>query len=98
MMIPSLSSLLWKDLWLQTPSQTELFFAVVILMVNLIIMTVVFYLAGIIVVGKQRALLSEALVISLLGTIVSSMLTLPSTNDWPNSLASRLAPFDKTLL
>ena len=76
MMIPLLFSLLWKDLWLQTPSQTELFFAVVILMVNLIIMTVVFYLAGIIVVGKQRALLSEALVISLLGTIVSSICSL----------------------
>ena len=37
---------------------------------RLLILTVVFYIAGIIVVGKRRALFSDALVISLLGTAV----------------------------
>jgi hypothetical protein len=40
---------------------------------NLVVLTVVFYIAGIIVVGKKRALLGDAFVISLLGTIVSSI-------------------------
>ncbi len=40
---------------------------------NLIILTIVFYIAGRIVVGKKRALFSDAFVISLLGTIVMSI-------------------------
>jgi hypothetical protein len=76
MMMSLLLSLLGRDLWLQILGQTELFFAVVIFIVNLVVMTIVFYLAGIIVVGKRRALLSDAFVISLLGTIVSSICSL----------------------
>jgi hypothetical protein len=76
MMMSLLLSLLGRDLWLQIFGQTELFFAVVIFIVNLVVMTIVFYLAGIIVVGKRRALLSDAFVISLLGTIVSSICSL----------------------
>lgn len=75
-MMSLLLSLLGRDLWLQILGQTELFFAVVIFIVNLVVMTIVFYLAGIIVVGKRRALLSDAFVISLLGTIVSSICSL----------------------
>ena len=41
--------------------------------VNLLVMTIVFYVAGIIVVGKRRALFSDALVISLLGTVVGNI-------------------------
>jgi len=40
---------------------------------GLIILTVVFYIAGRIVVGKKRALFSDAFVISLLGTIVMNV-------------------------
>jgi len=40
---------------------------------GLIILTVVFYIAGRIVVGKKRALFSDAFVISLLGTIVMNI-------------------------
>ena len=76
MIMSLLLSLLGRDLWLQILVQTELFFAVVIFIINLVVMTIVFYLAGIIVVGKRRALLSDAFVISLLGTIVSSICSL----------------------
>jgi hypothetical protein len=40
---------------------------------GLIILTIVFYIAGRIVVGKKRALFSDAFVISLLGTIVMNV-------------------------
>lgn len=40
-------------------------------LVKLVVMTFVFYAAGLIVVGKKKALLSDAFVISLLGTIIS---------------------------
>ena len=75
-MMSLLLSLLGRDLWLQILGQTELFFAVVIFSINLVVMTIVFYLAGIIVVGKRRAVLTDAFVISLLGTIVSSICSL----------------------
>lgn len=76
MLMSLLLSLLGRDLWLQILGQTELFFAVVIFSINLVVMTIVFYLAGIIVVGKRRAILTDAFVISLLGTIVSSICSL----------------------
>jgi len=43
---------------------------------GLIILTIVFYIAGRVVVGKKRALFSDAFVISLLGTIVANMVNL----------------------
>ena len=60
-----------QDFWSQIPRETLL--ALIIFIVNLVVLTLVFYIAGVIVVGKQRALLSDAFVISLLGTIVSSI-------------------------
>jgi len=51
-------------------------FALTAFIVNLIVMTGVFYVAGVIVVGKKRALLSDAFVISLLGTILGTIVTL----------------------
>jgi len=51
-------------------------FALTNFIVNLIVMTGVFYVAGVIVVGKKRALLSDAFVISLLGTILYALCTL----------------------
>jgi len=43
---------------------------------GLIILTIVFYIAGRVVVGKKRALFSDAFVISLLGTIVVNIVSL----------------------
>lgn len=43
---------------------------------GLIILTIIFYIAGRAVVGKKRALFSDAFVISLLGTIVANMVSL----------------------
>ncbi|MFQ6086528.1 MAG: hypothetical protein ACE5OV_00745 [Candidatus Bathyarchaeia archaeon] len=44
-----------------------------IFVVQLLVLAVVFYLAGVLVVGKKRALFSDAFAISLLGTIISSI-------------------------
>jgi hypothetical protein len=44
--------------------------------IGLTILTIVFYIAGRAVVGKKRALFSDALVISLLGTIVANIVSL----------------------
>jgi len=41
-------------------------------LVNLIVLTLVLYVAGYIVVGKKRALFSDAFVIALLGTVIST--------------------------
>lgn len=51
----------------------DILFTLITFVLNLVILTVVFYVAGAIVVGRQRALVSDAFVISLLGTIVSSI-------------------------
>jgi len=40
--------------------------------VNLIVLSIVLYVAGFIVVGKKRAQFSDALVIALLGTVIST--------------------------
>jgi len=43
---------------------------------GLLVLTIVFYIAGRAVVGKKRALFSDAFVISLLGTIVANIVSL----------------------
>lgn len=65
--------LIGRNVWLQISSEAELLFAIVLFIVNLVILTIVFYVAGVIVVGKRRALFSDAFVISLLGTIVGNI-------------------------
>jgi len=52
------------------PEEYQLLFAVTTFILRLIILTFVFYIAGIVVVGKRRALFGDAVVISLLGTAV----------------------------
>ncbi len=74
--MPSLADFMEGSWWLQISGQTDLLFAVISFVVNLIVMTIVFYLAGVIVVGKRRALFSDALVISLLGTVVGNICSL----------------------
>jgi len=75
-MTPSLANFIGfvgRNVWLQIPGEAELLFAIFLFIMNLIIMTIVFYVAGIIVVGKRRALFSDAFVISLLGTVVGNI-------------------------
>jgi len=75
-MTPSLANFIGfvgGDVWLQILGEAELLFAIFLFIMNLIIMTIVFYVAGIIVVGKRRALFSDAFVISLLGTVVGNI-------------------------
>jgi len=71
--MPSLVDFVERNVWLRIPGEAGLLFAVVLFMMNLIILTVVFYVAGLIVVGGRRALFSDAFIISLLGTIVGNI-------------------------
>jgi hypothetical protein len=41
--------------------------------VNLLVLAIVLYLAGLVVVGKKRALLTDAFIISLVGTVLSTV-------------------------
>jgi len=50
-----------------------LLFALVLFVIELLVLAVVLYLAGLIVVGKKRALLSDAFTIALLGTVLSTL-------------------------
>ncbi|MEA2090195.1 MAG: hypothetical protein U9O89_05500 [Thermoproteota archaeon] len=54
----------------------ELLFALVRFILELLAITTVFYIGGRIVVGKKRALFSDALIISFLGVIVSTVCVL----------------------
>ena len=74
MEIPILTTFLFNFIgekgWAHIPEEYLLLFAITAFIVRLITLTVVFYMAGVIVVGKRRALFSDAFVISLLGTVV----------------------------
>jgi hypothetical protein len=48
-------------------------FALVLFFVELLVLTIVLYLAGLIVVGRKRALISDAFIIALLGTLLSTL-------------------------
>lgn len=69
-------SFIGKTLWPSQLSQTELLFSFIVFIVNLIVLTVVFYVAGIVVVGKKRARFGDAFVISLFGTLAGTILNL----------------------
>ena len=76
MLISSLIDFLGGNWWLKISNQVELLSAVILSIIHLIVMTIVFYVAGVIVVGKRRALFSDAFVISLLGTVVGNICVL----------------------
>jgi hypothetical protein len=59
--------------WLWPKFLTNLVFGIVWFFVELLILTVVLYLAGRIVVGGKRALFSDAFIIALLGTVLSAL-------------------------
>jgi len=74
MEIPILTTFLFNFIgekgWAHIPEEYLLLFTITAFIVRLITLAVVFYIAGVIVVGKRRALFSDAIVISLLGTVV----------------------------
>jgi hypothetical protein len=51
----------------------RLIFSLTLFFVNLLILTIVLYLAGLVIIGKKRALLTDAFLISLLGTALSTV-------------------------
>ncbi len=57
----------------QIPPEYQLVYSLVAIIVNMIVLTLVFYFAGVIVVGRRRALFGDAFVIALLGTVVSGI-------------------------
>ncbi len=64
----------------QGPRVEPWLFQIIRFVVGLLVLTVVFYIAGIIVVGRERALFSDAFVIALLGVIARGIFSflLPS--------------------
>jgi hypothetical protein len=64
---------LWDSV---TKNLTGLLFVLAAFLVPLLILTVVLYLAGLLVVGGRRARFSEAFLIAFLGTIVSAIISL----------------------
>jgi len=60
---------------MQGPLVERWVFQIIRFFVDLFVLTFVFYIAGIIVVGRKRALFSDAFVIALLGTIVGSIIS-----------------------
>jgi hypothetical protein len=57
-----------------------LLFVLAVILLPLLILTVVLYLAGLVVVGGRRARFSDAFLIALLGTIISAITTLFISN------------------
>ncbi|MEM1552072.1 MAG: hypothetical protein QXS01_04130 [Candidatus Bathyarchaeia archaeon] len=55
------------------PEELVLIFAIVWFFLSLFVLAVVLYIAGLIVVGRKRALLSDAFIISLLGTVLTTL-------------------------
>jgi len=53
---------------------TRLLLESIAFIVKLIVLTIVFYIAGVLIVGKKRALLVDAFVIALLGIVISTFI------------------------
>jgi len=53
---------------------TRFLFEVIAFIVKLIVLTIVFYIAGVLIVGKKRALLGDAFIIALLGIVISTFI------------------------
>ena len=69
MLAASIASFLGGNLF-QPFGLTETLFSVVSFTIILAVLSVVFYLTGVVVVGKHRALFKDAFAISVLGTLV----------------------------
>jgi hypothetical protein len=63
----------WDNIISELGRGLAIIFSLVLFFVSLLVLTVVLYLAGLIVVGGKRARLTDALIISLLGTVLSTL-------------------------
>jgi hypothetical protein len=68
--------------WEMIPGGLRLVFSLALFFVNLLVLAVVLYLAGLVVVGKKRALLSDAFIISFLGTVLSTLFFMFISYHW----------------
>jgi len=62
-----------KPWWNLIREDFRLIFSLTLFFVNLLVLAIVLYLAGLVVVGRKQALLSDAFIISLLGTALSTV-------------------------
>jgi hypothetical protein len=63
----------WDNIIGELGRGLAIIFSLVLFLVGLLVLTVVLYLAGLIVVGGKRARFSDALIIALLGTVLSTL-------------------------
>lgn len=77
-----------KTLWPAQLGQTELLLSFIVFIVNLIVLTIVFYVVGIVVVGKKRTKFGDAFVISLFGTLTGTILNLFISQYWVGAILS----------
>ena len=68
--------------WEMIPEGLRLVFSLALFFVNLLVLAVVLYLAGLVVVGKKRAILSDAFIISFLGTVLSTLFFMFISYHW----------------
>jgi hypothetical protein len=68
--------------WEMIPEGLRLVFSLALFFVNLLVLAVVLYLAGLVVVGKKRALFSYAFIISFLGTVLSTLFLMFISYHW----------------
>ena len=57
--------------WNVIPQGVRLIFSLTFFFINLLVLAGVLYLSGLIIVGKRRALLSDALLIAFVGSVLS---------------------------
>jgi hypothetical protein len=69
-MLAASSAALMLDTLLAPSGLTEILFFVISFAIIFAVLSVVFYLAGLVVVGRSRACLKDAFAISILGTLV----------------------------
>jgi hypothetical protein len=62
--------------WDKIPEGLRFLFSIAAFLLPLFVLTIVFYLAGLIIVGGRRARLSDAFLIALLGTIIGVIMAL----------------------
>ncbi|MDI6690961.1 MAG: hypothetical protein QME50_03715 [Candidatus Bathyarchaeota archaeon] len=66
----------WNNIIGELGRGLAIIFSLVLFFVSLLVLTVVLYLAGLIVVGGKRARFTDALIIALVGTVLSTLFSL----------------------
>lgn len=69
-MLAASNASLTVETLLQPSGLTELFFSIISFAIIFVVLSMVFYLAGLVVVGGRKALFKDAFAISVLGTLV----------------------------